>query len=129
MPRQIGGGFLVCVAAVIRAVPFEPGLAGTFNGEEVLYSARLFTHGIDIVAPRQNLVWHKYIYAEHKTIWNDRPDWSAGTQGNRRVDALLSGRAAGIYGAYGMGRARTLKSFWEHVGIGYGSKTVGAWPH
>ena len=127
--RQIGGGFLLCVAAVIRAVPFDPGLAGTFNGEEILYSARLFTHGIDVVAPRENLVCHKYTYAEHRTIWNDRPDWSAGTQGNRRVDTMLTGTHADLYGAYGMGKARTLAEFWEHVGIEYTQQRVGAWQH
>ena len=127
--RQIGGGFLLCVADVVRAVPFDPGLDGVFNGEELAYTARLFTHGIDVVAPRRNLVCHKYYYDEHRVPWTDRPDWSKGTSGNERVDSLLLGKNEDQFGAHGIGRVRSLSDFWAHVKIDYENKTIGTWPH
>ena len=127
--RQIGGGFMMCVADVVRRVPFDPGLDGVFNGEELAYTARLFTHGIDVVAPRRNLVCHRYFYQEHRVPWNDRPDWNKGTRGNERVESLLLGKNEDQFGAYGMGTTRSLSDFWAHVNIDYANKTVGAWPH
>ena len=127
--RQIGGGLLLCMSSVIRAVPIDPGLAGTFNGEELLYTARLYTHGIDVVAPTMNIVCHRYTYAEHKTVWTDRPEWRDGTVGHARMDALLSGKHHDMYGPYGMGRKRTLHDFWKYIGIDYDAKTVGEWAY
>jgi hypothetical protein len=122
--RQIGGGFLLCVASVVRHVPFDPGLDGVFNGEELVYTARLFTHGIDVVAPRQNVVCHNYFYSEHRTVWNDNPSWNADRRGNERADAMQSGQSAALFDAYGMGKVRTLDEFWAHVAINYPARTV-----
>jgi UDP-GlcNAc:polypeptide alpha-N-acetylglucosaminyltransferase len=122
--RQIGGGFLLCVASVVRHVPFDPGLDGVHNNEELAYTARLFTHGIDVVAPRQNVVCHRYFYDDHKVVWNDNPAWNADTRGNERADAMLSGRSADLYDAYGMGKVRTLDEFWRHVAINYPAREV-----
>ena len=122
--RQIGGGFLLCVANVVRHVPFDPGLDGVHNNEELLYTARLFTSGIDVVAPRQNLVCHKYFYDEHRAVWNDNPTWNADRRGNERADAMLSGRSAALFDAYGMGKVRTLDEFWRYVAINYPAREV-----
>jgi UDP-GlcNAc:polypeptide alpha-N-acetylglucosaminyltransferase len=126
--RQIGGGFMLCVSDVVRRVPFDPGLDGVFNGEELAYTARLFTHGVDVVAPSDNLVCHRYFYSEHRVPWADRPDWTAGTNGNARVDSLLLGKNDDQFGAYGMGRVRSLSDFWAHAKIDYANKKVGDWP-
>lgn len=122
--RQIGGGFLLCVASVVRHVPLDPGLDGVFNNEELLYTARLFTHGIDVVAPNQNIVCHKYFYDEHRVVWNDNPSWNADRSGNDRADSMLSGQSASLFDAYGMGTKRTLQDFWTHVAINYPGRTV-----
>ena len=128
--RQIGGGFMLCVADVVRRVPFDPGLDGVFNNEELAYTARLFTHGIDVVAPNDNLVCHRYFYSEHRVPWTDRPDWSKGTNGNERVDSLLLGKNEDQFGKYGMGRVRSLSDFWAHVKIDYEKKVIEEqWPH
>ena len=122
--RQIGGGFMLCASSVVRHVPLDPGLDGVFNNEELLYTARLFTHGIDVVAPNKNLVCHKYFYDEHRVVWNDNPSWNADRSGNDRADAMLSGTSAALFDAYGMGKVRTLDDFWAHVAINYPARTV-----
>ncbi len=126
---QIGGGFLLCVADVIRNVPLDPGLAGLFNNEELLYSARLHSCGVSIVAPRRNLVCHRYTYSDHRMVWNDNAAWDVDKAGPSRADALLRGAHADQFGTYGMGTKRPLSDFWRHVGIDYKAKTVGEWPY
>jgi hypothetical protein len=126
--RQIGGGFLLCVADVVRRVPLDPHLDGVFNEEELLFTARLFTHGIDVVAPRENLVCHKYSYAEHRTVWTDTPKWRDGTGGYARLRALLSGTHPDPFGPYAFGRARPISAFWDSAGISYRDAKALPWP-
>ena len=38
-------GFLFYAGNILREVPFDPHLPYLFDGEEILYSARLWTHG------------------------------------------------------------------------------------
>ncbi len=123
--RQIGGGFLLCVSSVVRRVAIDPGLAGLFNNEELLYTARLFTHGIDVVAPTRNLVCHRYAYAAHRTVWSDNPAWNRDAPGNRRADGLLRGDVT--CATHGMGTARSLDAFWRHIGVDYATKAVAPW--
>jgi hypothetical protein len=56
----VGAGFQLSSADVLIDVPFDPKLDMLFVGEEILYSARLWTKGWDMFAPDMNLVWHHY---------------------------------------------------------------------
>lgn len=56
----VGAGFQLSSADVLLEVPFDPKLNMMFVGEEILYSARLWTSGWDMFAPDMNLVWHHY---------------------------------------------------------------------
>lgn len=56
----VGAGFQLSSADVLIEVPFDPKLDMLFVGEEILYSARLWTKGWDMFAPDENLVWHHY---------------------------------------------------------------------
>ena len=55
-----GAGFQLSSADVLLEVPFDPKLDMLFVGEEILYSARLWTRGWDLFGPDMNLVWHRY---------------------------------------------------------------------
>jgi len=126
--RQIGGGFLLCVADVIRRVPLDPELDGVFAEEELLYMARLFSHGIDVLSPKTNLLCHRYAYAGHRAVWDDSDVWTRGTGGYDRLHALLRGTHPDMYGPYAMGRVRTLDDFWKSVKISYRNNTAEPWP-
>ena len=43
-----------------RVVPYDPYMAFLFKGEEYDRSARLWTHGYDLYAPRKNYAYHFY---------------------------------------------------------------------
>jgi hypothetical protein len=121
---QVGGGFLLCLASVVRRVELDPHLAGLFNHEELLYTARLYTHGIDVLAPTRCIVCHDYAYGEHRSVWSDNPGWNRHTGGARRADALLRGTHPEQTGRYGMGTARSLDDFWRRIGVDYAGKTT-----
>lgn len=55
-----GAGFQLSSADVLLDVPFDPKLDMMFVGEEILYSARLWTKGWDLFAPDINIVKHHY---------------------------------------------------------------------
>lgn len=56
----VGAGFQLSSADVLIEVPFDPKLDMLFVGEEILYSARLWTKGWDMFAPDMNIVKHHY---------------------------------------------------------------------
>lgn len=123
--RQIGGGFFLCVRDVIQQVPLDPNLEGLFNNEEILFSARLFTHGVDIISPPENIVAHVYSYESHKVPWEENTfSWDENTKGKERANTLLLGK---MNDEHGMGTKRTLEEFWNYVNIDFENKIVGEW--
>ena len=56
----VAAGYLVAHSDFLRDVPFDPLLPWIFMGEEIILSARLWTHGYDIFAPTHSVVSHAY---------------------------------------------------------------------
>lgn len=54
-------GYMFGDAQYVLDVPFDPFLPFIFDGEEVLFSARLWTNGWDIYNPAEMLVFHYYV--------------------------------------------------------------------
>jgi UDP-GlcNAc:polypeptide alpha-N-acetylglucosaminyltransferase len=128
-------GFLFGESAFIMEVPFDPYLDYLFDGEEVLYSARLFTHGWNSYLPTENLLYHFYGRPHAPKVWAvpnnqwwvhqavsvkrvlllleipqkgrlpEKPLFKVGDQG-------LESRVTREIGRYGMGHVRTVKEFW-----------------
>lgn len=122
--RQIGAGFMLCHSSVMKKIPLDPGLDGLFNNEEILYSARLYTNGVEILSPSCNIVAHKYTYEGHLVVWDETGfSWDAGTTGKRRAEMLLlgNGRAGD---PYGMGAKRSLADFWRTRKIDFRTKKI-----
>jgi UDP-GlcNAc:polypeptide alpha-N-acetylglucosaminyltransferase len=53
-------GFMFSDARLVREVPFDPLLDFVFDGEEILYSTRLFTAGYNVFAPNDGPCLHHY---------------------------------------------------------------------
>ena len=53
-------GFMFMESSALEDVPFDPNLSHLFQGEETLYSARLFTNGYDFYTPNKNVAFHHY---------------------------------------------------------------------
>ncbi|KAL3900773.1 MAG: hypothetical protein SGARI_006173, partial [Bacillariaceae sp.] len=56
----IAAGFFFAHATFLQDVPFDPYVPWCFMGEEIALSARSWTHGWDIYAPRKSLIAHQY---------------------------------------------------------------------
>ena len=120
---SVGGGFLAMHKSVLAKCPYDPHLDGVFNMEEILQSARFFTHGIHVLSPSLNLVCHKYTYEDHKVPWNEeKPTWDKGHNGTERCFQLLDGRL--VDETHGLGTERPIEAFWKYTGIDYVNKTT-----
>lgn len=122
-PRPVpftAGGFLFAPGSVVREVPFDPDLPHLFQGEELLYSARLWTAGFDFYTPTENVVYHHYYRREAPKFWSDLDYQRQQRQTVAKVRRLLRGEMPGY--AYGMGSARTLEEYFEFAGIDWGAR-------
>ncbi|ESL07001.1 hypothetical protein TRSC58_05317, partial [Trypanosoma rangeli SC58] len=57
----VAAGYIFGDAQFVRDVPFDPYLPFLFDGEEILYTVRLWTHGWDSYSPATALVYHNYM--------------------------------------------------------------------
>ena len=53
----------------LKDVPFDPFLPWIFMGEEIILSARLWTHGYDIYTPTQPVLTHRYKRMDQPKFW------------------------------------------------------------
>lgn len=127
----LAAGFFFARGEFLYDVPFDPFLAYVFMGEEVLLSARLFTHGYDMFTPNKKVCYHYYGRKGEPKVWNDSKKYNKCTKkGLARVKYLL-GRTSAPGDAYaqhasiyGMGKVRSLGQFWKEGGIDWENKTV-----
>eukprot|EP00796_Vickermania_ingenoplastis_P006251 gene6251-4500_t len=90
----IAGGFLFARGILLREVPFDPHLPMLFDGEEVLYGVRMWTHGYNVYSPPRNLAYHLYGREKAPKIWGDESGPWNGVQplSQKRVQYLLRSR-------------------------------------
>ncbi len=126
----VGAGCLFAPARVFDEVPYDPLLY--FHGEEATLSARLWTHGWDLYAPNDVLLYHDYTHDRGRPKhWRDNRDW---TQLNARSFAraryLLAAEPCADPVAleqierYGLGSARSLQAFEQHCGVDFVARKI-----
>ena len=91
---------------VVKRVPFDPELDWVFDGEEFLYSARLYTHGYDFYRPTKNVVYHFFGRKNCPKFWNDLHVFRSRADPVRTVHDRMLNPPDGYFGA-----ERTLKSY------------------
>lgn len=125
------GNFIFGRAATWAEVPIDPHVS--FYGEEINYSARLWTHGYDIFQPPRVVIWHqwdrsatvkKQTYrsqsAEHNTRSRAR---------NMHLFGLEYTKDTGILAEiekYPLGTQRRLADYWEFADIDLTARFAGA---
>ncbi|KPI83419.1 hypothetical protein ABL78_7546 [Leptomonas seymouri] len=130
----VAGGFLFTNATIFRDVPFDPHLDYIFDGEEVLYSVRLWTHGYNIYSPPLGLCFHIYGRTKAPKIWSESAAWySLQSRSRPRIQFYLQSHSKGnpnllepanttnAYvvvdsSRYGMGRQRTVSQWYDYAG-------------
>lgn len=126
----IAAGMMFAPAEFLKEVPFDPELPYLFVGEEILHSARFYTHGWDIFTPSESVIFHYYTRESEPKFWDNS---------KAREDALAHQKVMGLLGLskekvpeslsrnlsrYGLGKARTLQQYFDHAGIDVKNKKV-----
>ena len=117
------GGMLFMPRRAVEEVPFDPALPDLFQGEEILYSARLYTQGWDVHTPTENVVSHHYTRSDAPKVWQDnksfmsgqaetveRVKWLLGLDSTRPPPRFMT--AAKVFGDQ-----RSLQEYWSFAGL------------
>lgn len=121
------GGFVFAPGSIIRDVPYDPNLPHLFQGEEVLYSARAWTHGYDFFTAPVNIVLHKYYRKDEPKFWNDLSSWDAeqkkSAERARRILGLSKPVIRPGEDPHGLGNVRSIDEYWAFAGLDPKAKT------
>jgi len=115
---------------VFDEIPFDPHIY--FRGQELVYSARLWTHGWDLFHPDEAVIYHAWHAKRRKA--KDAEDYKAISDaaeiGKKRVWHLLGlkitedKKALAEISRYNMGNKRDISDFWEFAGIDLKKNTI-----
>ena len=117
-------------------MPFDPNLSHLFQGEEVLFSARLWTNGWDFYTPNKKVAYHHYNRTKAPLYHQDLSNsGECRAKAEKRVLFLLglipkqsvADNFLRDYNYYGLGKFRTIDDFWKTSGIDFNTKTVERW--
>lgn len=131
----IAGGFIFAEGSFVKDVPNDPEIF--FMGEEIMMSARAFTHGYDIYTPHKILLWHYYVRKTAK-IWQDHDKeakengkidmiwWERNRISNKRLRHFFGIESSQDcqLGIYAPGNIRSLKDFEYTCGISFKKRAV-----
>lgn len=126
----VAAGYMFLDASFLYDIQYDPYLSGLFQGEETLFSARLYTNGYDIFAPNIKICSHHY-NREGPMYHKDMPDFKECQKLAEKKVLFMLGLLPDSekkvlennpdfmqdYKKYGLGSQRTLGSFWENSGI------------
>lgn len=137
LPRRnafVAAGFFFARGALVSEVPFDPFLPHLFTGEEILLSARFYTHGWDVFTPNKNILFHSYTREGEPKFWNDH---HAADDDSSAKAKMITGLVAKdlekikdlsvrrSVDAFGLGGYRTLDDFYRFIGVDIVNKKVG----
>ena len=130
LKRSVGvaGGFMAMRGEVLQQIPFDPSLDNLFMGEELLYAARLFTHGLDVYSPAEHLAFHFYTRTDEPKYWDDLKAFhnsETDKDPKQRVYEILGlhGRSP-EFGKYSLGKRRSIQSYFDWIKLNPKTLTV-----
>jgi len=129
------GNFLFLDSSFLREVPFDPNLSHLFHGEEILFSARLWTAGWDFYTPNKKICYHHYNRRASLYHQDIKDSAECREKAEKRVLFLLGllskngvpGNFLRDYNYYGLGKFRTIGDFWKVCGVDFMLRTVEKW--
>ena len=144
MPRfapYIGAGFVFAHASFLREVPFDPYLPFIFMGEELDFSARMWTAGWDIFCPPRSIVAHAYLRPQKPKFWGalqrsigagthnslqkfvlPRVKHMVGYPEDTRISSLADTSLAAHLDDYGLGTQRSIQAYQKYADLDFVQK-------
>jgi len=124
--RFWSGHFNFTIGQWNEEVPIDP--AAYFHSEEIVLTARSFTHGYDLFCPPTTILWHEYLRTNRVCHWDEHDDWqkhSARTvKTYRRLFAVDGAKPVPDTYAYGFGTERSLADYERYAGIDFATRGV-----
>ncbi|MFH8136214.1 GlcNAc-transferase family protein [Pantoea osteomyelitidis] len=131
----LAGGFIFAEGSFVKEVPNDPQIF--FCGEEIMMSARAFTHGYDIYTPHRILLWH-YYNRKNVKVWDDHNKeakkngqvemiwWERNCLSNKRLRHFFDIKKDNNceLGIYAPGSVRSLREFEYASGISFKKHAV-----
>lgn len=116
-------GFMFTYGCVLNEVPFDPNLNQLFEGEEGLFSLRLWTSGWNMYAPNKDICFHYYTRADKPKYWSN-PDYGKYVDQSKHKVRVLMGfddikdedNFSSDFKLYGLGSERTLEQYYKFIG-------------
>lgn len=121
----------------VHNVPYDGFTPYLFDGEEFGLGLRMFTHGYDVYAPMENLVWHVYqtgkkdSKGEKAKFWEDKWNerYPIQKRSARRIWAMMGFPLDDDYDdtdldKYGLGTKRTVAQYERWTGIDLATRNV-----
>lgn len=125
------GGFMFSRAERFTEVPIDPHLY--FFGEEVLLSARMYTHGWDMYHPNKPVIYHYYSRDERRNHYEDHHNWQERDQHAfariRHIMGMELSADPSITAEaehYGFGTVRTLEEYEHFAGVNFMERSISA---
>jgi len=128
----LAAGMIFCEGYFLKELPFDPHLPYLFVGEEIVHSARFWTHGWNIFSPNKNIVYHYYTRKDDDKIWTDNPYYSDIHAFNKAKLLMQLQNNKDVVpdyitfniNRYGMGKSRTLEDYYKYAGIDLKNRKV-----
>lgn len=114
-------GFAFSHSDIIKEIPFPSNTHYLFFGEELLMSARAFTHGWDLKGPTHSIVYHLWSRDYRKVYYNEVDNLKKRNQSIKFIKNLLLGKIKDPICTFGT--KRTMKEFWNYIGVDFENKT------
>ena len=113
----MSAGMFFCESKFLNEIPFDPTLDDLFEGEEILTSVKFYTNGWDVFTPKENIIYHEYIRKDKPKYFIDNSKTYNPNNAELKVKRLLSLEENNDNERYGLGKIRTLKSFYSNAKI------------
>jgi hypothetical protein len=121
---SISAAFVFSIGDLYREVTIDPDLY--FDGEEISYAVRAYTHGYDIYHCHHPIVYHYYTRKTDRKHWDDHGNWgqrSITAKARMRTLLMRTGEVADL-GPYGLGTMRSIEEYEGHSGVNFRERTV-----
>lgn len=121
----VAAGFMFLKSDFLFTVPYDPMLSGLFQGEEVLFSARLFTDGYNVYAPNKKICSHHYAREGPLFFKDIKGNAECRSKAEKKVLFLLGLTDQNSvaedflrdHNRYGLCKVRDISEFWTLAGL------------
>ena len=129
--RFLSGHFIFSDGIFVEECMYDPNYY--FRGEEIVLSARAFTHGYDFYHPTKTVIWHQYIRREQHKHWLDHVKDNGfmvegedrNARSKERQRKLFGMEPSNIdFGRYNLGTIRSLHDYELYAGLDFKNKSV-----